>query len=380
RNPLCGAAAIRCYAHPGEVDRLDARRTRRQRIQTTCCVSSARNWGPHLQDHRRVETSATPTGIDAHRRPCVATCARRRWSARGAAARGYNQRRQRTGVQGESTMAVEPLIFELAKPGRSGTSVPEVEVPEQELPAELVRDSLKLPEVSEIDVIRHYTRLSQKNHAIDINFYPLGSCTMKYNPKINELVARMPGFAHIHPFQDPEDVQGALEVMYELQELLAEISGFDNVTLQPAAGAHGELTGVLIARAYHEARGDHQRRTVIVPDSAHGTNPATAAMAGFNVVELKSDARGNADLDRLREIVGPDTAALMITNPSTLGLWDENIEEIVEIVHEAGGLVYNDGANFNAILGIIRPGDLGIDIMHFNLHKTFSTPHGGGGP
>jgi len=277
-------------------------------------------------------------------------------------------------------MAVEPLIFELAKPGRSGTSVPEVEVPEQELPAELVRDSLKLPEVSEIDVIRHYTRLSQKNHAIDINFYPLGSCTMKYNPKINELVARMPGFAHIHPFQDPEDVQGALEVMYELQELLAEISGFDNVTLQPAAGAHGELTGVLIARAYHEARGDHQRRTVIVPDSAHGTNPATAAMAGFNVVELKSDARGNADLDRLREIVGPDTAALMITNPSTLGLWDENIEEIVEIVHEAGGLVYNDGANFNAILGIIRPGDLGIDIMHFNLHKTFSTPHGGGGP
>ena len=277
-------------------------------------------------------------------------------------------------------MAAEPTIFELSKPGRTGTSVPEVDVPETEIPAHLVRDSLNLPEVSEIDVIRHYTRLSQKNHAIDINFYPLGSCTMKYNPKINELVARLPGFAHIHPLQDPATVQGALEVMYELQEMLGEISGFDAVTLQPAAGAHGELTGVLIARAYHEARGDHNRRTVIVPDSAHGTNPATAAMAGFNVVELKSDARGNADVDQLRELVGPDTAALMITNPSTLGLWDENIQEVVDIVHEAGGLVYNDGANFNAILGIIRPGDLGIDIMHFNLHKTFSTPHGGGGP
>ncbi len=277
-------------------------------------------------------------------------------------------------------MALEPLIYELSKPGRTGTTVPEVDVPETEIPSGLVRDELNLPEVSEIDVIRHYTRLSQKNHAIDINFYPLGSCTMKYNPKINEIVARMPGFAHIHPLQDPVDVQGALEVMYELQNMLGEISGFDAVTLQPAAGAHGELTGVLIARAYHEARGDHERRTVIVPDSAHGTNPATAAMAGFNVVELKSDARGNADVERLRELVGPDTAALMITNPSTLGLWDENIEEIVEIVHEAGGLVYNDGANFNAILGIVRPGDLGIDIMHYNLHKTFSTPHGGGGP
>jgi len=277
-------------------------------------------------------------------------------------------------------MAAEPLIYELSKPGRTGTTVPEVDVPRTEIPAHLVRDTLNLPEVSEIDVIRHYTRLSQKNHAIDINFYPLGSCTMKYNPKINELVARMPGFAHIHPLQDPADVQGALEVMYELQEMLGEISGFDALTLQPAAGAHGELTGVLIARAYHAARGDHERKTVIVPDSAHGTNPATAAMAGFNVVELKSDARGNADVDRLRELVGPDTAALMITNPSTLGLWDENIEQIVEIVHEAGGLVYNDGANFNAILGIVRPGDLGIDIMHFNLHKTFSTPHGGGGP
>jgi glycine dehydrogenase subunit 2 len=277
-------------------------------------------------------------------------------------------------------MAVEPLIFELSKPGRRGVSVPDVDVPEVEIPAELCRDSLELPEVSEIDVIRHYTRMSHKNHAIDIDFYPLGSCTMKYNPKINEIVARMPGFGFIHPLQDPATVQGALELMYELQDYLAEISGFDTVTLQPAAGAHGELTGVLIAREYHKLRGDTGRDTVLVPDSAHGTNPATAAMAGFKVVTVPSDARGNVDLGKLKELVGPTTAALMITNPNTLGLWDEHIEEVVKTVHEAGGLVYNDGANFNAILGIVRPGDLDIDIMHFNLHKTFSTPHGGGGP
>jgi glycine dehydrogenase subunit 2 len=277
-------------------------------------------------------------------------------------------------------MAVEPLIFELSKPGRHGTTVPDVDVPRVEIPAELCRDELPLPEVSEIDVIRHYTRLSQKNHAIDINFYPLGSCTMKYNSKINEIVARLPGFANIHPLQDVETVQGALELMYELQGYLAEISGFDAVTLQPAAGAHGELTGILIAKAYHEARGDSERNEVLVPDSAHGTNPATAAMAGFKVVTIPSDARGNADVEQLRELVGPHTAALMITNPNTLGLWDEHIRDIIDVVHEAGGLVYNDGANFNAILGIVRPGDLGIDIMHFNLHKTFSTPHGGGGP
>jgi glycine dehydrogenase subunit 2 len=203
---------------------------------------------------------------------------------------------------------------------------------------------------------------------------------MKYNPKINEAVARYPGFAEIHPLQDPATVQGALQLMHELQEMLAEIAGFSAVTLQPAAGAHGELTGVLIARAYHAARGDTARRKILVPDSAHGTNPATAAMAGFEVVTLPSDSRGNVDLDALRQLVGPDTAALMITNPNTLGLWDEHIEDVVHIVHEAGGLVYNDGANLNAILGIARPGDLGIDIMHFNLHKTFSTPHGGGGP
>ncbi len=277
-------------------------------------------------------------------------------------------------------MAVEPLIYDLGKPGRTGTTVPAVDVPTTDVPAELVRDELGLPEVSEIDVIRHYTRLSQLNHAIDINFYPLGSCTMKYNPKINEIVARLPGYGAIHPLQDPSTVQGALELMYDLQGYLAEISGFGAVTLQPAAGAHGELTGVLIARAYHAERGESHRDTVIVPDSAHGTNPATAAMAGYKVATVPSDDRGNVDLAALKEMVGPNTAALMITNPSTLGLWDENIRDVVETVHQAGGLVYNDGANFNAILGIVRPGDIDIDIMHFNLHKTFSTPHGGGGP
>lgn len=277
-------------------------------------------------------------------------------------------------------MAVEPLIFELSKSGRRAVRFPAPDVPETALPADLARESLHWPEVSEIDVIRHFTRLSQKNHAIDINFYPLGSCTMKYNPKINEAVARYPGFARLHPYQSESTVQGALELMYELQDMLAEISGFHSVTLQPAAGAHGELTGCLIIKAYHESRGESQRIKMLIPDSAHGTNPATARMAGFEVVTVPSDARGNADLEKVRELVGPDTAGLMITNPNTLGLWDEHIHEIVDVVHEAGGLVYNDGANFNAILGIARPGDLDIDIMHYNLHKTFSTPHGGGGP
>ena len=277
-------------------------------------------------------------------------------------------------------MAVEPMIFELAKSGRRGVRFPAPDVPVTELPEELTRASLDWPEVSEIDVIRHYTRVSQKNHAIDINFYPLGSCTMKYNPKINEAVARYAGFASIHPYQDPSTVQGALELMFELQEELAEISGFAAVALQPAAGAHGELTGVLVARAYHMERGDTARTKILVPDSAHGTNPATAAMVGFQVITIPSDARGNVDVEAVRAAVGPDTAAMMITNPNTLGLWDEHIREVVDVVHAAGGLVYNDGANFNAILGIVRPGDIGLDIMHFNLHKTFSTPHGGGGP
>jgi glycine dehydrogenase subunit 2 len=277
-------------------------------------------------------------------------------------------------------MAVEPLLVELSKPGRRGVRFPEPDVPETPLPEALMRESLGWPEVSEIDVIRHFTRLSQKNHAIDIGIYPLGSCTMKYNPKINEVVARYPGFANIHPYQPESTVQGALQLMWELQEMLGEISGFAEVALQPVAGAQGELTGCKVIRAWHEAHGDMGRTKILVPDSAHGTNPATAVMAGFQVVTIPSDARGNCDLDALRAAVGPDTAGLMITNPNTLGLWDEHIEEIIAAVHEAGGLVYNDGANFNAILGIARPGDLGIDVMHFNLHKTFSTPHGGGGP
>jgi len=277
-------------------------------------------------------------------------------------------------------MAVEPMIYELSRPGRRAIRMPAPDVPETPLPDSMKRESLDWPEVSEIDVIRHYTRASQKNHAIDINFYPLGSCTMKYNPKINEAVARYPGFAQIHPGQNEETVQGALELMFELQEMLAEIAGFSAVSIQPAAGAHGELAGVLIARAYHLDRGDSKRTKVLVPDSAHGTNPATAAMAGFDVVTVPSDDRGNVDIEKLRALAGPDTAALMITNPNTLGLWDEHIQEVIKIVHGAGGLVYNDGANFNAILGIARPGDLGIDVMHYNLHKTFSTPHGGGGP
>lgn len=277
-------------------------------------------------------------------------------------------------------MAVEPLIFELSKSGRRAITFPQPDVPETDLPEDLQRNDLNWPEVSEIDVIRHFTRLSQKNHAIDINMYPLGSCTMKYNPKINEAVARYPGFARLHPYQPESTVQGALELMYELQTMLAEISGFDEVTLQPAAGAHGELTGCLVIRAYHHERGETGRTKMLIPDSAHGTNPATARMAGFQVVTVPSDARGNVDIDKVRALVGPDTAGLMITNPNTLGLWDEHIQDVVDLVHEAGGLVYNDGANFNAILGIARPGDLDIDIMHYNLHKTFSTPHGGGGP
>ncbi len=277
-------------------------------------------------------------------------------------------------------MAVEPLIYELGRPGRRAIRFPAPEVPETDLPEELMRDELAWPEVSEIDVIRHFTRLSQKNAAIDLNMYPLGSCTMKYNPKINEAVARYPGFARLHPYQPEETVQGALELMYELQEMLGEISGFNAVTLQPAAGAHGELTGCLIIHAYHRERGDEMRTKMLIPDSAHGTNPATARMAGFSVITVPSDERGNCDIDKVRELVGPDTAGIMITNPNTLGLWDEHIHEVIDVVHEAGGLVYNDGANFNAILGIARPGDLGVDIMHYNLHKTFSTPHGGGGP
>jgi glycine dehydrogenase subunit 2 len=277
-------------------------------------------------------------------------------------------------------MTVEPTIFELSRPNRRGVTFPAAGVPTYPVPQSLQRDKLDWPEVSEIDVVRHFTRMSQKNHAIDIAIYPLGSCTMKFNSRINEAVARMPGFASLHPLQDPETSQGAMQLMFELQEMLAEISGFPAVTLQPAAGAHGELTGCLIIRAYHHDSGDTELTEMLVPDSAHGTNPANEVLAGFDVVTIPSDARGNVDVEALKSKLGPKTAGLMITNPNTVGLWDEQIQEVIDLVHEAGGLIYNDGANFNAILGYARPGDLGIDVMHFNLHKTFSTPHGGGGP
>ena len=274
----------------------------------------------------------------------------------------------------------EPQLCDMSIPGRQGIRYPDVDVPASELPKALLRKELPMPELSEVDVIRHYTRLSQLNYSIDTGFYPLGSCTMKYNPKINEETARLPGFAYAHPFQPIETVQGCLVLMYQLQEWLKEIGGFAGVTLQPAAGAHGELTGVLIIRAYHSARGDLKRSKILIPDSAHGTNPATSAMTGLRVVELKSDARGNVDLEVLRSECDDSLAGLMLTNPNTLGLFDENVLEVIRLVHEAGGLVYGDGANLNALLGITKPGDLGFDVLHYNLHKTFSTPHGGGGP
>jgi len=280
--------------------------------------------------------------------------------------------------------AVEPLIFEKSVPGRRASALPPIDVPEtapeELLPAGYLRDDLPLPEVSELDLVRHYTRLSQRNYCVNTAFYPLGSCTMKYNPIRNEVAAALPGFRDIHPYQPESTVQGALQLMYELQEMLAEISGLPNVSLQPAAGAHGELTGMLMIRAWHVHRGDTARRRVLIPDSAHGTNPATAKMVGYQVQTVKSDARGNVDLDALKAALGPDVAALMITMPSTLGLFDEHAAEIVAAVHEAGALVYCDGANLNAVLGQARLGDLGVDVLHFNLHKSFSTPHGGGGP
>ncbi len=279
----------------------------------------------------------------------------------------------------------QALIFELSKEGRVGHSLPVLDIPEVDLsellPETFIRkDSPELPEVSELDIMRHYTALSTRNHGVDSGFYPLGSCTMKYNPKVNEVVARIPGFAHIHPLQPEESVQGALELMYDLQEHLTEITGMDTVTLQPAAGAHGEWTGLMMIRAFHEANGDFHRTKVIVPDSAHGTNPASATVAGFETVTVKSDENGLVDLDDLKRVVGEDTAALMLTNPNTLGLFEENILEMASIIHEAGGKLYYDGANLNAVLSKARPGDMGFDVVHLNLHKTFTGPHGGGGP
>lgn len=273
----------------------------------------------------------------------------------------------------------EPLIFERSRDGRKGYSLPALDVPVEAIPAEHARRDLNLPELSELDVVRHFTRLSQLNFSIDTHFYPLGSCTMKYNPKINDELSGHSGFAEIHPFQPAHQVQGALQLMHELQDALAEITGMDAVSLQPAAGAQGELTGLLMIRAYFRDKGE-TRHKILVPDQSHGTNPATAAMLGYQVVQIPSNARGGVDLEALKQAMSGDVAALMLTNPNTLGLFDENILEIGKIVHEKGGILYYDGANLNAILGIARPGDFGFDVVHVNLHKTFSIPHGGGGP
>ena len=311
----------------------------------------------------------------------LAEAARSNGSGRGSAFSGA------TG--GEELSVVEPLIFERSRAERRAVRFPnasaaarEAGAGQPELPASVQRRRApRLPEVSELEMLRHFNRLAHLNQAIDLNFYPLGSCTMKYNPKVNEWAARLPGLAESHPLDPGVLSQGSLELMWLLAELLKEISGFGAVSLQPAAGAHGELTGMLMTRAYHRANGEGAQRTkVLVPDSAHGTNPATASMVGYQTVTIRSNERGGIDLEALRAALGPDVAALMITNPSTLGIFEDQIDQVVAAVREAGAISYMDGANLNAILGRFRPGEAGFDVMHFNLHKTFSTPHGGGGP
>ena len=274
------------------------------------------------------------------------------------------------------------LLFERSQSGRYQSLLPDCDVPAFEFNSSLLRAAPpRLPEIAEVDLDRHYTELSHETYGVNTGFYPLGSCTMKYNPRVNEAMAALPGFTELHPLQPEETVQGALEVLYDTGKLLSAITGMDEMTLQPAAGAHGEYTGLLLIRRYHQSRGELGQRTkILVPDSAHGTNPASAVMAGFTVVSVPSNPQGGVDLDALRKAAGPDTAGLMLTNPNTLGLFDPNILEITRIVHEAGGLCYYDGANLNAIMGHARPGDMGFDCVHVNLHKTFSTPHGGGGP
>ena len=279
----------------------------------------------------------------------------------------------------------ESLIFEMSVPGRKAYSMPACDVPEEHInsliPSKFLRGkSPELPEVSEVDAVRHFTGLSRMNHGVDSGFYPLGSCTMKYNPKINEDVSKYEGFSRVHPYQPEKTAQGCLEILYSMDKMLAEISGMERVSLQPAAGAHGEMTGLMIIKAYHEHRGDTKRNKIVVPDSSHGTNPASATVVGFDVIEVKSNENGGVDLEALKAVMSHEIAGLMLTNPSTLGLFEENILEIADIVHNAGGLLYYDGANMNAIMGITRPGDMGFDVVHLNLHKTFSTPHGGGGP
>jgi glycine dehydrogenase subunit 2 len=274
------------------------------------------------------------------------------------------------------------LLYEKSHPGRRAGRPPGPALPVPELPEQLRRsEPPRLPELAEPDLVRHFTELSRRTFGIDTGFYPLGSCTMKHNPRVNERLAALPGFRDLHPHQEAEGAQGALRVCWELQEVLAEITGLEAVSLQPAAGSQGELTGLMLMRAYFADRGEgEQRRKVVIPDTAHGTNPASVTMAGYELTPVKTDPRGNIDLEDLRERVDEHTAGLMLTNPSTLGLFDENIEEIAAIFHSVGALMYYDGANLNAVCGISRPGDMGFDIVHINLHKTFSQPHGGGGP
>lgn len=273
------------------------------------------------------------------------------------------------------------LIFERSKEGRSLSLLPKCDVPLVEPNENNKRqDKINLPEVSEIEISRHYTELAGETFGINNGFYPLGSCTMKYNPKVNEDVASNPEFANIHPLQPVDTIQGSLKVLQLAEKYLNEVNGMDNFSFQPAAGAHGEFTGLLLIRAYHESRGDYKRKKIIIPDTAHGTNPATASMVGYDVINIPSTKEGGVDIEALKGALDDETAGFMLTNPNTLGLFDENILEITKLVHEAGGLNYYDGANLNAIMGIARPGDMGFDVVHLNLHKTFSTPHGGGGP
>ena len=273
------------------------------------------------------------------------------------------------------------MIFELSKKGRIGFNIEEKKLPEVELPKNLLRqEKACLPEVSELDVVRHFTNVSQKNFGVENGFYPLGSCTMKYNPKINDELATLPGFANIHPLQPVETIQGLLKIYYSLQEMLSEISGLKAYSLNPFAGAHGELAGLMIIKAYHEKNKDFKRNKIIIPDSAHGTNPASATVCGFETVEIKSNPDGTVNLEALKSVLSDEIAGLMLTNPNTAGVFEKDITEIAKLVHEAGGLLYYDGANLNALVGKAKPGDMGFDITHINLHKTFSTPHGGGGP
>ena len=279
----------------------------------------------------------------------------------------------------------QPLLFEMSRPGRRGVEFPECDVPTQSIeslipPEHLRQEAPDLPELSELDVVRHFTRLSHKNYSVDGNFYPLGSCTMKYNPKVNEIASALTGIARLHPYQPEDQVPGILRLLYDLEQILCEICGMHAFSLQPSAGAHGEALGLMLIHAYHEHNHGEARKRVLVPDAAHGTNPASAARCGYAVQTIDSNDRGEVDINSLRAAMDADVAALMLTNPNTLGLFETQVQEMTQIVHDAGGLVYYDGANANAILGICRPGDMGFDVVHLNLHKTFSTPHGGGGP